>query len=85
MVETGGVALYTEIGTKEKTTGTRNDPVERPGNDKEEWLRMIICHDCGRKNLASLYCERCGADLYARNRRPERTRESIFDRPLVLR
>lgn len=48
-------------------------------------LIMVICKDCGKRNLASLYCERCGSDLYARNRRPERTRLSIFDRPLVLR
>ncbi|MFO7318316.1 MAG: hypothetical protein LOD85_08005 [Clostridia bacterium] len=46
---------------------------------------MIICKDCGKRNLGNLYCERCGGDLYARNRRPERTREGIFDRPLVLR
>ena len=46
---------------------------------------MIICKDCGKRNLGNLYCERCGGDLYARNRRPERTREGIFDRPLGLR
>lgn len=46
---------------------------------------MVICKDCGQRNLGSLYCQKCGSDLYARNRRPERKRPSLFDGPLVLR
>lgn len=46
---------------------------------------MVICADCGKKNVGHLYCERCGSDLYARNRRPERSLVSIFDRPLVIK
>lgn len=46
---------------------------------------MVICHDCGQRNLGNLYCSRCGGDLYARNHRRERRFRSIFDRPLVLR
>lgn len=46
---------------------------------------MIICPDCGKKNLAQLYCGKCGSDLYGRKRRPERSVRSIFDRPLVIK
>lgn len=52
---------------------------------KEGVLTVVICKDCGQRNLGSLYCQKCGSDLYARNRRPERKRPSLFDGPLVLR
>lgn len=46
---------------------------------------MIICSDCGKKNLAQLYCVKCGNDLYGKKRRMERSFVSIFDRPLVVK
>lgn len=45
---------------------------------------MVICRDCGKKNLAYQYCEKCGGDLYARRRHPER-RPRILDGSLVLK
>lgn len=45
---------------------------------------MIVCRDCGKKNLAYVYCKKCGGDLYARPRRPER-RVGILNGSLVLR
>ena len=45
---------------------------------------MIVCRDCGRKNLAGEYCEKCGGDLFARHRRPERP-QRILDGSLILK
>jgi len=44
---------------------------------------MIVCRDCGKKNLAYEYCEKCGGDLYAKHRRTERPR--LLDGSLVLK
>jgi len=76
---------YTEIGTNERHLGTENVPSGVPETSKEEEFTVVICADCGKKNVGHLYCERCGSDLYARNRRPERSLVSIFDRPLVIK
>lgn len=46
---------------------------------------MVRCPDCGTRNIGNLYCTKCGGDLYAKHRRPERSFVSIFDRPLVLK
>lgn len=46
---------------------------------------MVICPDCGKRNLANLYCSKCGSDLYGKRHRPERSAKGIFDRPLVIR
>lgn len=45
---------------------------------------MIVCRDCGQKNLAGVYCKKCGGDLFARPRRSER-RQRILDGSLILK
>lgn len=46
---------------------------------------MVICRDCGKRNLATEYCDKCGNDLYAKNRRAERPVARLLDGSLILK
>ncbi len=53
-------------------------------NTIKEAISVIVCRDCGKRNLAQEYCEKCGSNLYAKHRRTER-RVRILDGSLVLK
>jgi len=69
-----------------KQEGRKKSRLRRPGeNLRTEVCEMIICRDCGKRNLGHEYCEKCGSDLYSKNRRSERPSGRLLDGSLILK